>query len=185
MTIFFLLFVVLLIFLFLVLKSLSSDDPKKDSLSSVWPFYSKRVMSGPEQVLYWRLIEAFPDRIILCQVQLSRFLGVRRGHQRHWFNRINQKSADFIVCAKDSSILAVIELDDATHYRESRKKADSDKSKAIQDAGLRLIRWNVSAIPAVHQIRNVFETTCEENVAITVRTAEKIRKTEQQTRTSE
>ncbi|ACA12017.1 DUF2726 domain-containing protein [Xylella fastidiosa subsp. multiplex] len=159
-----LLFFILLIFFFVVFNKKSSGSSKKESLSSEsseWPFYPKRVMSDPEQVLYWRLIEALPDRIVLCQVQLSRFLGVRRGHQRHWFNRINQKSADFVVCAKDSSVIAVIELDDATHLRESRKKADFDKSKAIENAGLRLIRWDVSAIPSTHQIRNTFKVTLE------------------------
>nr|WP_201745853.1 DUF2726 domain-containing protein [Xylella taiwanensis] len=155
----FLLFFILLIFLFLLFKKKSSGSSKKDSLSSTWPFYPKRVMTDPEQVLYWRLVEALPDRIVLCQVQLSRFLGVRRGHQRHWFNRINQKSADFVVCAKDSSVLAVIELDDATHVRESRRKADLDKSKAVENAGLLLVRWNVNSIPSVHQIRDAFEVT--------------------------
>ncbi|MCD8465672.1 DUF2726 domain-containing protein [Xylella taiwanensis] len=145
--------------MFLLFKKKSSGSSKKDSLSSTWPFYPKRVMTDPEQVLYWRLVEALPDRIVLCQVQLSRFLGVRRGHQRHWFNRINQKSADFVVCAKDSSVLAVIELDDATHVRESRRKADLDKSKAVENAGLLLVRWNVNSIPSVHQIRDAFEVT--------------------------
>ncbi|MCD8456621.1 DUF2726 domain-containing protein [Xylella taiwanensis] len=159
MIILFLLFFILLIFLFLLFKKKSSGSSKKDSLSSTWPFYPKRVMTDPEQVLYWRLVEALPDRIVLCQVQLSRFLGVRRGHQRHWFNRINQKSADFVVCAKDSSVLAVIELDDATHVRESRRKADLDKSKAVENAGLLLVRWNVNSIPSVHQIRDAFEVT--------------------------
>ncbi|UIX80499.1 DUF2726 domain-containing protein [Xylella fastidiosa] len=158
MVILILLFFILLIFFFVVFNKKSSGSSKKESLSSEsseWPFYPKRVMSDPEQVLYWRLIEALPDR----QVQLSRFLGVRRGHQRHWFNRINQKSADFVVCAKDSSVIAVIELDDATHLRESRKKADFDKSKAIENAGLRLIRSDVSAIPSTDQIRNTFKVT--------------------------
>ncbi|WP_230950303.1 DUF2726 domain-containing protein [Xylella fastidiosa] len=159
-----LLFFILLIFFFVVFKKNSLGSSEKESLSSEpseWPFYPKRVMTSPEQVLYWRLIEALPGHIVLCQVQLSRFLGVRRGHQWHWFNRINQKSADFVVCAKDSSVVAVIELDDMTHLRESRKKADFDKSKAIENAGLRLIRWDVSAIPSTHQIRDTFKVALE------------------------
>ena len=80
-----------------------------------WPFYAKKPLSQPEQVLYFRLVQALPEHIILAQVQLSRLLGVKKGNNyQSWFNRINRMSADFVVCNKDSSIVAVIELDDAT-----------------------------------------------------------------------
>lgn len=70
------------------------------STEGEWPFYSKKLMSAPEQVLYFRLVLALPDYIVLSQVQLSSFLGVKKGNQRlAWLNRINQKSADFVVCA--------------------------------------------------------------------------------------
>ena len=40
-------------------------------------------------------------------------------------------SADFVVCNKYSSIVAVIELDDATHQRNDRQAADAKKDKAL------------------------------------------------------
>ncbi len=42
-------------------------------------------------------------------------------NQQSWLNRINRMSADFVVCNKDSSIVAVIELDDASHQRQNRQ----------------------------------------------------------------
>ena len=52
-------------------------------------------------MLYFRLVRALPDSIVLAQVQLSRFLGVKKvGDSQSWLNRINQMSADFVVCAK-------------------------------------------------------------------------------------
>ncbi|MFZ2629366.1 MAG: DUF2726 domain-containing protein [Rugosibacter sp.] len=45
-------------------------------------------------------------------------LGIKKGNNyQAWLNRINRMSADFVVCNKDSSIVAVIELDDATHRK--------------------------------------------------------------------
>lgn len=121
---------------------------------SAWPFYGKRVLSDPEQVLYWRLVEALPGDVVLTQVQLSRFLGVKKGHKRmQWLNRVNQKSADFVVCKKNFSVLVVIELDDSTHTRSSRRKADRDKAKAINDAGLTPLRWHVKAMPSIEEIQ--------------------------------
>ena len=39
-----------------------------------WPFYAKRPLSQPEQVLYHRLVSCLPDHIVLAQVQVSRVL---------------------------------------------------------------------------------------------------------------
>jgi hypothetical protein len=44
-----------------------------------WPFYVKKPLTQPEQVLYHRLVKALPDHIVLAQVQVSRVLGVKKG----------------------------------------------------------------------------------------------------------
>lgn len=52
-----------------------------------------------------------------------------------------------MVCAMDSSVLAVIEPDDKSHGSESRRRADAKKDRATSAAGIRMIRWNVKALP--------------------------------------
>jgi very-short-patch-repair endonuclease len=122
-----------------------------------WPFYAKKPLSQPEQILYFRLVQALPDHIILAQVQLSRMLGVNKGNNNQaWLNRINRMSADFVVCNKDSSIVAVIELDDATHQREDRQAADTKKDKALGAAGIQVVRWQAKAIPDLATIQKAF-----------------------------
>jgi len=123
----------------------------------VWPFYAKKPLSQPEQVLYFRLVQALPEHIVLAQVQLSRLLGVKKGNNyQAWSNRINRMSADFVVCKKDSSIVAVIELDDASHQKEDRQAADAKKDKALASADVRVIRWQVKSIPDVTTIQSTF-----------------------------
>jgi very-short-patch-repair endonuclease len=140
----------LLLFLFFVMLFVAASRRRKGP----WPYFAKNVLSAPEQVLYWRLVEALPGEVVLAQVQLSRFLGIKKGAKRmEWLNRISQKSADFVVCGKDFAVLLVIELDDSTHSRPGRRKADADKDKAIADAGLRLVRWHVKKVPSVEEIR--------------------------------
>jgi very-short-patch-repair endonuclease len=113
-----------------------------------WPFYVKKPLTQPEQILYHRLSKALPEHIVLAQVQVSRVLGVKKGSNfNEWNNRINRMSYDFVVCAKDSTVLAVIELDDKSHESKSRAATDEKKNKATSDAGLRLIRWHVKALP--------------------------------------
>jgi len=119
-----------------------------------WPFYAKKPLSQSEQVLYFRLVQALPDHIILGQVQLSRLLGVKKGNNyQAWSNRINRMSADFVVCKKDSSVVAVIELDDATHQREDREAADEKKDKALASAGVRIVRWQAKSMPDIASIQ--------------------------------
>lgn len=124
---------------------------------SEWPFYAKKPLTQPEQILYHRLVAAMPECIVLAQVQLSRVLGVKKGFNfNEWNNRINRMSLDFVVCLKDSTIVAVIELDDKTHEKTSRIEADAKKEKALSAAGISLVRWNVSTLPDEATIRQTF-----------------------------
>ena len=135
-----------LVFKKMRLRPGGSDEP--------WPFYVRRPLSQPEQVLYHRLIRALPNHIVLAQVQVSRVLGVKKGANfNEWSNRINRLSYDFVVCGKDSAVLAAIELDDRSHQSKSRAAADERKNRATTDAGLRLIRWQVGALPDEEIIR--------------------------------
>ena len=121
----------------------------------VWPFYAKKPLSQPELVLYFRLVQALPEHIILAQVQLSRLVGVKKGNNHQaWLNRINRMSADFVVCNKDSSIVAVIELDDVTHQKEDRQTVDAKKDKALTSADIRIVRWQAKAIPDIAIIQS-------------------------------
>ena len=119
-----------------------------------WPFYIKKPLSQPEQVLYHRLIRALPEHIVLAQVQVSRVLGVKKGSNfNEWNNRINRLSYDFVICGKDSAVIAAVELDDKSHNSSKRMSTDAKKDKASHDAGLRLIRWNVRSLPSEEIIR--------------------------------
>jgi very-short-patch-repair endonuclease len=123
----------------------------------IWPFYAKKPLSPPEQILYFRLVEALPDYIVLAQVQLSRFLGVKHGHNyQSWSNRINRMSADFVICKKDASIVAVIELDDSTHQKLDRQIADTKKDKALEAAAIKVVRWQAKSIPDLTEIKAAF-----------------------------
>lgn len=130
-----------LLLLQLLLKRIEEKRP--------WPFRKKEVMSKPEQILFFRLQEAFPHKLTLAQVGMSRALWSPTSWK--WFNRIKSKSFDFVICNKDSSILFVAELDDSSH--KGREKADATKEKALKDAGIPLIRWNVKNMPDVALIR--------------------------------
>jgi hypothetical protein len=124
---------------------------------SRWPFLVRKPLSKPEQALYHRLVRALPDHIVLAQVQVSRVLGVKKGFEfREWNNRIDRLSYDFVICGKDSTVIAAVELDDKSHDWEARRGVDARKVKASADAGLRLIRWRVGTMPTKEEIEREF-----------------------------
>lgn len=131
---------------------------KKNKKSEAYPYYEKNPLSKIEQVLYFRLINALPDHIVLAQVQLSRFLGVKQGFNNHeWNNKINRMSADYVVCRKDFSIIAIIELDDSSHDTPTRAKADKKKDESLNAAGIAVIRWHVKNMPDLELIKTVIK----------------------------
>lgn len=143
---------VLFILAVLVLAGIAIAVLKRRGLAvgseAPWPYYAKRLLSQPEQVLYGRLNRALPEHIVLAQVQVSRVLGVKKGFNFHeWNNRINRLSYDFVVCTKDSAVVGAIELDDKSHEATGRAETDRKKDKATAAAGVRIVRWHVKAMP--------------------------------------
>lgn len=61
-----------------------------------------------------------------------------------------------MVCSKDSKIVAVIELDDASHEKADRQAADAKKDKALSSAGIRVVRWQAKSIPDEATIKGAF-----------------------------
>jgi uncharacterized protein DUF2726 len=136
------------IFALIVAISIFGGYRRSSVTSGPWPFYLKRLLTQPEQVLYHRLVKALPNHIMLAQVQVSRVLGVKKGSRFHeWNNRINRMTYDFVICDKSSAVIAAIELDDKSHESERRRNTDAKKNKATVDAGLKLVRWQVKSLP--------------------------------------
>ena len=141
----------------LVLKKLA---PQGSSLAKPWPLEPKpRILSERERALYQRLVQALPDHIVLAQVQLLQVLQFQRGRRTQaLLNRFSQLSLDFLVVDRDSRPMLAIELDDATHDRPDRRRADARKNHALKSAGLPLVRWTAKTLPDAEAIRAAITT---------------------------
>ena len=153
----------LLMLVALLARKPNKPPANKESKQSVdemkvWPYVARELMTAPERELYGRLRQALPEYLIFSQVQLSRIIDVApEAEKQAWLNRINRMSVDFVICAADGAkILAAIELDDSSHDRPERIKADSKKDKALLSAGVAIIRWPVKGMPNPRQIRADF-----------------------------
>lgn len=109
----------------------------------------KKLLSDREQAMHHRLTEALPGHVVLSQVSFGALLSARSTAVRNTFDR---KMADFVVCDRAFQVLAVIELDDASHRGKQAK--DAQRDALLQAAGYRVIRC--AHIPDIDQVRAAF-----------------------------
>ena len=123
-----------------------------------WPVFPKKVLSPVEQQLYHRLLRAYPDHVVLAQVAFSQLVGVKKGENfTAIWNRYNRLTADFVVCNKDFSIAAVLELDDRSHDNPARQDADRRKAAICEAARIPLHRLNVNPLPNEAELRELLQ----------------------------
>lgn len=133
---------------FIAATKLGLPKKRRGGQTEHWPVFPKKVLTPVEQQLYQRLTRAYPDRIVMAQVSFSQIIGVKKGHNfKAIWNRYNRLTADFVLCNKDFSIAAVLELDDRSHDHPSRQDADRRKGAVCEAAGIPLHRLNVNPLP--------------------------------------
>lgn len=116
---------------------------------SPFSFPASDLVNATEKKFYWRLQEALPDHVVLCQVALSQMLTKTPGKAAfaNW-NRIDRKVCDFVICTQDFRVLAVIETDGPTHRKARQQQRDADKTSALEAAGYRVIRFSTDVLPS-------------------------------------
>ena len=134
----------------------SVEDTPADSR---WPLTARKLLTTRERFLYDLLLCMYPDHKIFVQVALSQLIDVPEGHSERMSirNRFSQLVADFVLCRPDLGIVAVIELDDRTHQWAHRKAADARKTKALANAGLKLVRVPAGPLPTSERLREMIE----------------------------
>lgn len=90
----------------------------------------KSLLSRPEQLLYGRLVRAFPGHIILSHVAISRLVTV-----------------DFVVCRPDFTPLAVLEIDAVDASQQARPERSRRKDQGLQAAGVKVIHVAARDLP--------------------------------------
>jgi very-short-patch-repair endonuclease len=125
---------------------------------------AKRPLTQREQAMYFRLLQAVPEHVVMPQVSFSALLDARSIATRNTFDR---KTADFVICSKAFEVVAVVELDDSSH--RGRAKEDAARESLLTKAGYKVVRFK--NVPNVDDARSAIEkaaTTKIENAVIIV-----------------
>ena len=116
-----------------------------------------RPLNDAEQVLYARLVEALPECVVLAKVSFRSFIkpgdeGIKSGKHRVMYFRVASQTIDFLVCLKDFTVVAAVELDDGNpdHQR------DFARDELLRAAGIAPLRLHAGEIPSVDALRGMF-----------------------------
>lgn len=131
---------------------LDEPGPARKSNDIRSKYKSKKPLSNIEQITYWKLVEAVNnEKIVLSQVAFSSFIRTEgdRSEAISKFYKARQKVADFVICNKDFSISAIVEIDDKTHNKEK----DEARDAMTKEAGIRTVRFEAKNLPTMEEIR--------------------------------
>lgn len=109
---------------------------------------ARKLLTDREQSMFHRLLQAFPNDVVLSQVAFSALLTAKDMPTRSTFNR---KVADFVLATKAFEVVAVIELDDASH--RGREDHDSRRDALLERAGYRVLRFK--NVPNVDEVLRI------------------------------
>lgn len=119
----------------------TKESNKKVELTGAYqarPFFSQHEKDA------YRKLKDIADRrgyIIFAKVRLLDLLEPVRNHPnyRTFFNKIQAKHVDFVLCNYELNPYIVIELDDSSHDTPSRKERDRFVDEALTQCGYRII----------------------------------------------
>jgi hypothetical protein len=111
-----------------------------------------RVLTVAERQAHTLLRQAMPGYLVLAQVPLSRFLGVKT-HQTEWLQSISGLSADLLLCDSGSRVLAVIDIRTAKLSDNSRRRHER-MTALLRKAGIKVLSWQADTLPDVALARH-------------------------------
>lgn len=131
----------------------------------IWPLgVNANFLTAAEQSFFGVLRQIVGDRFQICpKVNLGDVLFVKKGTdsslRQTIFNKISRKHLDFVLLDPKTLVpVMAIELDDSSHKSASAIKRDSDKNKALNDAGLKLVRITAKRSYTFEDLKDIFAT---------------------------
>ena len=167
----FLLIIVFFIFLaFILLKRFKSKNASKDSSDDIIDFPYDQIshlFTPAERSFYGVLCQATKDQaIVFGKVRVADVLKTQTDlsakDKRIAFNRISGKHFDYVLCKPDDlSIIATVELDDASHNTKKAIKRDEFLESACKEANLPLHRFKAKSSYKVAEVRDIIFSTLD------------------------
>ena len=120
------------------------QDSSEEESREKWPYLRKNyLLSVAEKKFYFIVLEILENEYLLfAKVRISDlvYLPKYQTEKRHYWNKIQSKHVDFLICSKENvRPLLVIELDDSSHLKDDRILRDEFVDEIFKDADLPIL----------------------------------------------
>lgn len=135
---------------FIIAKTKKNKNIKsstcKDAIINDYPYVKRILLSKAESEFYKILQICIPDNYLLfAKVRLWDFIDTTAKSNRiQYTNKIQSKHVDYLITDTDGNPLVAIELDDASHNYDERKKRDNFVDNTLNAAQISIIRIHTS-----------------------------------------
>jgi hypothetical protein len=101
------------------------------------------------------LRQAVPEYQVFAQVPVARFIRVpTRASYAEWLRRVGSSCVDLLVCDRASNIIAVVEVRAAVdNVSATARKRQQRVERVLNAAGIPLMVWEETHLPAPHEVR--------------------------------
>ena len=108
-----------------------------------------KLLNSAEQTLYHSLLEAMPNMIVFAQVGVAQLAMLRGRQDAEQLRSMAGRGVDFVVCRKDFSIVAAIELcwPQPKAVAGDRRDSEELKRNALERLGIPLIVFRPNQLP--------------------------------------
>jgi len=114
------------------------------------PYQRAGALLTPAELHFYRTLSRATSEheLVMVKVRIADVVGVTTPYQdkRFWkhFGPIASKHLDFVICDRNTfDVHFAVELDDRSHWEESRVERDRFVNQVLLDAGIPLVRFPV------------------------------------------
>lgn len=141
----------------------SENPPDADTPLPVAGAYQKKWLLTYNEKDAFKKIKAVTDEIgcyTFSKVRLLDLLEPVKGNPKYktYFYKVQAKHVDFVILDEKLVARCAIELDDASHDAEDRKKRDAFVDEVLQSVGYRIIHTRAVTEEVQQQIREMMKT---------------------------
>ena len=103
-------------------------------------YIKKEYLLTQTELKFYKILKQITDELNLTICPQIPLYQIVKNIDYKDFNKISNKSIDFVIAENNLKIKLCIELDDYTHKQEKRKKRDNFVNKLLEETNVKIVR---------------------------------------------
>ncbi|VVE88042.1 DUF2726 domain-containing protein [Pandoraea bronchicola] len=134
-----------------------SQSRREPCTIDVEAYFAVAPLTKSEQAFHKFLKTCLPHQTLFAHVAVGKMVRTKWWASDFHHQRIADLSVDFLICRPDNTIIAAIELGDASRDTPEYRHRAAKLEALMQAVGVPMIRWDVRRPPGSLEVRKIIE----------------------------